>query len=69
MSFKVTGTERHIVNFRNKYNIDEDTNIELRGEFRSIGKEKSIIYFGLHCFQEDDTEISAKKFIEQMNLY
>ena len=35
----------------------------------SIGKEKSIIYFGLHCFKKDDTEISAKKFIEQMNLY
>ena len=38
MSFKVTGTERHIVNFRNKYDIDEDTNIELKGEFRSIEK-------------------------------
>ena len=59
MSFKVTGTERNIVNFRNRYDVDEDTTIELKGEFRSIGKEKSRIYFGLHCFKEDGTDIFA----------
>ena len=59
MSFKVTGTERHIVNFRNIQDVDEDTTLELKDEFRSIGKEKSIIYFGLHCFKEDGNVILA----------
>ena len=57
MSFKVTGTERHMVNFRNIYNVDEDTTLELKGEFRSKGKEKSIIYFGLYFFKEDGNDI------------
>ena len=57
MSIKVTGTERHILNFKNVYDVDEDTTLELKGEFRSIGKEKSRIYFGLHCLKEDGKDI------------
>ena len=45
------------LNFKNRYDVDEDTTIELKGEFRTSGKQKSIIYFGLHCFKEDGTEI------------
>ena len=61
MSFKVTGTERYMVNFGNIYNVDEDTTLELKGEFRSIGKEKSRIYFGLHCLKEDGNDIIGKE--------
>ena len=39
------------------YPIYEDTIVELKGEFRSEGNLKSRIYFGLHCFREDDSEI------------
>lgn len=46
-----------ILNFKNKYDVDEDTAIELKGEFRSSGKQKSKMYFGLHCFKEDGTDI------------
>ena len=60
MSIKVTWTERHILNFRNVYYIDEDTTLELKGKFRSIGKEKSIIYFGLHCLKEDSNDIIGR---------
>ena len=35
---------------KNKYQIDEDSIIELKGEFRSAGKIKSKISFGLKCF-------------------
>lgn len=42
---------------KNKYQINEDTIIELKGDFRSAGKIKSIIYFGLKCFKENGTEI------------
>ena len=45
---------------KNKFQIHEDSVIELRGEFRSAGKIKSIIYFGLKCFKEDGTEISRE---------
>ena len=47
-------------NLVNKFQIHEDSVIELRGEFRSAGKIKSIIYFGLKCFKEDGTEISRE---------
>ncbi len=57
MYLKVTGTERWIVDFNRKYEVDENTKIDLKGEFRSIGTEKSKIYFGLHCYKEDGTEI------------
>ena len=42
------------------YPIYEDTIVELKGEFRSEGNIKSIIYFGLHCFREDDSEIQRE---------
>ena len=38
---------------KSKYQIDEDEIIELKGEFRSAGKIKSLIYFGLKCFREN----------------
>ena len=45
---------------KKKYEINEDTLIELKGEFRSAGKIKSIIYFGLKCFREDGTGIERE---------
>ena len=42
---------------KNKYHIEEDSIIELRGEFRSAGKTKSLISFGLKCFRENGTGI------------
>jgi len=45
---------------KNKFQIHEDSVIELKGEFRSAGKTKSKIYFGLKCFKEDGTEISRE---------
>ena len=42
-----------------KYPITDDTIIELKGEFRSAGKEKSKIYFGLQCFRGNGSEIKA----------
>ena len=45
---------------KNKFLINEDTIIHLKGEFRSAGKTKSIVYFGLKCFREDGTEISRE---------
>ena len=42
-----------------KYPITPDTNIELKGDFCSSGKNKSKIYFGLRCFKENGDEIFA----------
>ena len=42
-----------------KYPITPDTNIELKGDFCSSGKNKSKIYFGLRCFKENGEEIFA----------
>ena len=47
------------LNPQNKYAINEDNIIELKGEFHSEGKEKSRIYFGLRCFRENGEEIFA----------
>ena len=46
---------------KNKYPVNEDTVLELKGEFRSSGKTKSKIYFGLRCFKENGEEILAPK--------
>ena len=43
----------------NRYPVKEETILELKGEFRSSGKIKSKIYFGLRCFKENGEEISA----------
>jgi len=61
MSRQYIGTDSYMINFQNNYNVDEDTTIILKGEFRSVGKEKSVIYFGLHCFKDDGTDILAKE--------
>ena len=45
---------------KNKYQIDEDSIIELKGEFRSAGKIKSLIYFGLKCFRENGQGIERE---------
>mgnify|MGYP007056262752 CR=1 FL=1 len=45
---------------KNKYPIFEDSLAELKGEFRSAGKIKSKIYFGLKCFKEDETGIEKE---------
>ena len=45
---------------KNKYPIFEDSVAELKGEFRSAGKIKSKIYFGLKCFKEDGTGIERE---------
>ena len=44
-----------------RYPVSEETTIELMGEFRSSGKEKSKIFFGLQCFDEKGEEIEAYK--------
>ena len=44
---------------QNRYPVNKDTIIELKGEFRSTGKIKSKIYFGLICFKENGEEISS----------
>ena len=46
---------------KTKYPINEDTVLELKGEFRSSGKTQSKIYFGLRCFKENREEILAPK--------
>ena len=51
----VTGHEQ--LDFQPKYPIDENTTVELSGQFRSTGTESSIIYFGLHSFGENGKEI------------
>ena len=45
---------------KNKYQLDEDSIIELKGEFRSAGKIKSLIYFGLKCFRENGQGIKRE---------
>ena len=52
--------QKNQLDCKNKFQIHEDSVIELKGEFRSAGKIKSIIYFGLKCFKEDGTEISRE---------
>ena len=42
-----------------RYPVNEETVMELKGEFRSSGKIKSRIYFGLKCFKENGDEITA----------
>ena len=51
----VTGNKQ--LNFQPKFPVNENTTVELRAEFQSIGKINSKIYFGLHCFTEEGTEI------------
>ena len=46
---------------KTKYPVNEDTVLELKGEFRSSGKTQSKIYFGLRCFKENGEEILAPK--------
>ena len=41
----------------NRYPVNEETVMELKGEFRSSGEIKSRIYFGLRCFKENGDEI------------
>ena len=41
----VTGHKQ--LDFQPKYPIDENTTVELSGQFRSTGTESSMIYFGL----------------------
>ena len=48
--------DKHIKS-KNRYPVNEETVMELKGEFRSSGKIKSIIYFGLECFKENGDEI------------
>ena len=50
--------DKHIKS-KNRYPVNEETVMELKGEFRSSGKIKSIIYFGLECFKENGDEILA----------
>ena len=45
---------------KNRFQIQEDSVLELKGEFRSAGKVKSIIYFGLKCFREDGRGIERE---------
>ena len=42
---------------KNIYPVNKETIIELKGEFRSSGKIKSIIYFGLRFFKKNGEEI------------
>ena len=44
---------------KNRYPVNDETIMELKGEFRSSGKVKSRIYFGLRCFKENGEEITA----------
>ena len=50
---------KNLLNFPKKYEISKDTTLELRGEFRSSGNKKSIIYFGLQSFKENGAQILA----------
>ena len=45
---------------KQKYEVNENTIIELKGYFRSSGKIKSIIYFGLKCFKENGESIERE---------
>ena len=54
----VTGNKR--LDFQPKYPIDENTTVELSGQFRSTGTESSMIYFGLHSFGENGEEILSE---------
>ena len=54
----VTGHEQ--LDFQPKYPIDENTTVELSGQFRSTGTESSMIYFGLHSFGENGEEIMSE---------
>ena len=51
-----------MIDFQQKFPIYESTNVELKGKFRSLGedKDKSIIYFGLHCFDEKGKDILSE---------
>ena len=51
---------KDMLDCKNKYQLDEDSIIELKGEFRSAGKIKSLIYFGLKCFRENGQGIERK---------
>jgi len=54
----VTGNKQ--LNFQQKYPISENTIVELSGEFRSIGKGNSVLFFGLHCFGENGKDILSE---------
>ena len=45
---------------KNRFQIQEDSVLELKGEFRSAGKIKSLIYFGLKCFRENGQGIERE---------
>ena len=45
---------------KQKYEVNENTLIELKGYFRSSGKIKSKIYFGLKCFKENGEGIERE---------
>ena len=46
------------IDFQQKFQIYENTIVELKGKFRS--ENNSIIYFGLHCFDEKGKEILSE---------
>ena len=48
------------LDFKQKFPIYENSTVELSGEFRSIGKTNSIIYFGLHCLRENGKDIFSE---------
>lgn len=54
---EVTGPKT--IEIEKQYIINENTIIELKGEFRSSGKIKSKIQFGLKCLREDGRNISG----------
>ena len=56
----ITVTGHKNLDFQPKYPIDENTTVELSGQFRSTGTESSIIYFGLHSFGENGEEIMSE---------
>ena len=56
----ITVTGHKQLDFQPKYPIDENTTVELSGQFRSTGTESSMIYFGLHSFGENGKEILSE---------
>ena len=48
------------LNCTEKYKINKDSIIELKGEFRSAGKIKSKLHFGLRYFRENGSEIKRE---------
>lgn len=46
-----------------KIPIYPNTKVELKGTFRSTGKNLSCLYFGLHCYKKDGTEILSEQVL------